>query len=256
MLRCCHCQDSVRSGADLTEDRRTPLTTSATPAREKPCSRARCSGRAAGDSSGSGCGRRWPRSRRRSGCSSRCPGSGSGCRCRRSAAPSALVAFFVLAVAATVPLFQVRWPTAIEGLRRLDRNSLLPHRPGHRHRRPDGARGRRSVRGRALARASGARACAPRARSRPAIPSPQACGARSFALRALVLILVAATFVAAGSDRVKRVAAAFDWHGVVIAGELPDRRLGHAAGLYRPAAADPAGPASRRAVAGAQHRGR
>ena len=40
-----------------------------------------------------------------------------------------LFAFFVLAVAATVPLFQVRWPSGIEGLRRLDRQSLLPHRP-------------------------------------------------------------------------------------------------------------------------------
>ena len=28
-----------------------------------------------------------------------------------------------------MPLFQVRWPSAIEGLRRLDRKSLLPHRP-------------------------------------------------------------------------------------------------------------------------------
>src|SRR4029079_13101411 len=36
---------------------------------------------------------------------------------------------FVLAVAATVPLFKVRWLDAIEGLRRLDRKSLLPHRP-------------------------------------------------------------------------------------------------------------------------------
>src|SRR5664279_1538451 len=40
-----------------------------------------------------------------------------------------LFAFFVLAVAATVPLFKVRWPGAVEGLRRLDRTSLMPHRP-------------------------------------------------------------------------------------------------------------------------------
>ena len=38
------------------------------------------------------------------------------------------------------------------------------------------------------------------------------------------------------------------------AGQFPHRRLGHAAGLHRPAAADPAGPASRRAVAGARRR--
>ena len=38
-------------------------------------------------------------------------------------------AFFVLAVAATVPLFFVRVPSSFEGLRRLDSKSNLPHRP-------------------------------------------------------------------------------------------------------------------------------
>ena len=36
-----------------------------------------------------------------------------------------------------------------------------------------------------------------------------------YALRALVLILVVATFFAAGGERYRRIAAAFDWHGVV-----------------------------------------
>ena len=36
-----------------------------------------------------------------------------------------------------------------------------------------------------------------------------------FALRALVLILVVATFFAAGGERIKRITAAFDWTGVV-----------------------------------------
>src|SRR5688500_13777478 len=40
-----------------------------------------------------------------------------------------LLVYFVLAVAATVPLFLVRLPRADDGLRRLDRNSRLPHRP-------------------------------------------------------------------------------------------------------------------------------
>ncbi|MGH8635864.1 MAG: TIGR02302 family protein, partial [Burkholderiales bacterium] len=35
------------------------------------------------------------------------------------------------------------------------------------------------------------------------------------ALRGLVLVLVIATFFAAGSDRVRRIAMAFDWHGVI-----------------------------------------
>ena len=37
--------------------------------------------------------------------------------------------FFLLAVAATWPLLRFRWPTATDALRRLDRFSLLPHRP-------------------------------------------------------------------------------------------------------------------------------
>src|SRR5437868_5528470 len=37
--------------------------------------------------------------------------------------------FFLLAVAATLPLLQVRWPGRNDALRRLDRFSLLPHRP-------------------------------------------------------------------------------------------------------------------------------
>src|SRR5262249_25673007 len=37
--------------------------------------------------------------------------------------------FFLLAVAGTLPLLQVRWPSSMDGLRRLDRFSLLPHRP-------------------------------------------------------------------------------------------------------------------------------
>src|ERR1700732_3363377 len=36
------------------------------------------------------------------------------------------------------------------------------------------------------------------------------------ALRALVLILVVTTFIAAGGERWRRVAAAFDWQGVVV----------------------------------------
>ena len=48
-------------------------------------------------------------------------------------------------------------------------------------------------------------------------PSPQVAARDPYALRALVLILVVAAFFAAGGDRVKRIAAAFDWHGVVSA---------------------------------------
>ena len=42
-------------------------------------------------------------------------------------------------------------------------------------------------------------------------PSPRVAGRDPYALRALVLIACIATFVAAGGERWKRVAAAFDW---------------------------------------------
>jgi hypothetical protein len=41
----------------------------------------------------------------------------------------ALFGFLVLTVAATVPLVWVRFPSRHDGLRRLDRNAGLPHRP-------------------------------------------------------------------------------------------------------------------------------
>ena len=57
--------------------------------------------------------------------------------------------------------------------------------------------------------------CAPPRRCAPASPLPKLAARDPYALRALVLILVVATFFAAGSERTKRVAAAFDWQGVV-----------------------------------------
>ena len=54
-----------------------------------------------------------------------------------------------------------------------------------------------------------------RARCKAGMPLPRLSARDPFALRALVLVLVVATFFAAGGDRTKRVAAAFDWHGVV-----------------------------------------
>ena len=46
-------------------------------------------------------------------------------------------------------------------------------------------------------------------------PTPQLSLRDPMAFRALVLILVVASFFAAGGERFKRIAAAFDWHGVV-----------------------------------------
>jgi len=58
--------------------------------------------------------------------------------------------------------------------------------------------------------------CWRRARSGPAVPRPvSTCVIRS-PVRALVLMLVVTTFIAAGGERGRRLAAAFDWHGVVV----------------------------------------
>ena len=125
-----------------------------------------------------------------------------------------LLAFVALAVAAAVPLFRVRVPTAIEGLRRLDRASHLPHRPATAvaDRMAPEANDPFAV---ALWRAHVERALAAARSLKAGVPVPRLSAHDPFALRALVLMLVAATFFAAGSERYRRIAAAFDWQGVV-----------------------------------------
>ena len=47
------------------------------------------------------------------------------------------------------------------------------------------------------------------------LPVPRLARRDPYALRGLVLVLLVATFFAAGGDRLRRIAAAFDWQGVV-----------------------------------------
>jgi uncharacterized protein (TIGR02302 family) len=125
-----------------------------------------------------------------------------------------LLIFAIVAGAATVPLFGVRWPSAIEGLRRLDRESLLPHRPATAiadTMAPE-AGDQFAV---ALWRAHLERALLAARSLKAGKPLPKLALRDPIALRGLVLVLVAASFVAAGSDRTRRIAAAFDWRGVV-----------------------------------------
>ena len=125
-----------------------------------------------------------------------------------------LLIFVILAVAATVPLFRIRWPSATAGLRRLDRESLLPHRPATAiadTMAPE-AGDQFAV---ALWRAHIERVLLKARALKAGTPLPKLAMRDPMALRGLVLILVIASFVAAGSDRTRRIAAAFDWHGVV-----------------------------------------
>jgi len=125
-----------------------------------------------------------------------------------------LFVFFVLAVAAAVPLFLVRLPSTNDGLRRLDRASDLPHRPATAIA-DDLVPEANDSFASALWRAHMERALRAARTLRAGSPLPKLASRDPYALRALVLILVVATFFAAGSERTKRIAAAFDWQGVV-----------------------------------------
>ena len=68
-------------------------------------------------------------------------------------------------------------------------------------------------------------------------------------MRALVVVLVVATFFAAGGERMKRIAAAFDWQGVMAPANFRiDAWVTPPTYTGRPPR-DPAGPAARRAGA-------
>ncbi|HWL31563.1 MAG TPA: TIGR02302 family protein [Xanthobacteraceae bacterium] len=127
--------------------------------------------------------------------------------------PIGLFVFFVLAVAATLPLARVRWPSAAEGLRRLDRHSLLPHRPATAIADTMAPEAGDSF-AVALWRAHLERALRAAAALKAGTPQPRLAARDPWALRGLVVLLLAATFFSAGGERVQRIAAAFDWQGM------------------------------------------
>ena len=126
-----------------------------------------------------------------------------------------LGAFFLLAAAAFAPLLMLRVPSKIDGLRRLDRNSGLPHRPATAIADEIAAPTQDSF-SIALWRAHVERALRAATTLKAGVPTPRLALRDPFALRTLVAVLVVATFVAAGGERLKRVAAAFDWQGVMV----------------------------------------
>jgi hypothetical protein len=120
--------------------------------------------------------------------------------------------FFLLTAAAFAPLLMLRVPSRVEGLRRLDRNSGLPHRPATAIADEIAAPAEDSY-SVALWRAHIERALRAAKTLRAGTPMPRLALRDPFALRALVAVLVVATFFAAGGERMKRIAAAFDWQG-------------------------------------------
>jgi hypothetical protein len=123
-----------------------------------------------------------------------------------------LILFLVLAAAAILPLARLRWPSIFDGLRRLDRVTGLQHRPATAIADQLATNADDPV-GQVLWRAHVERAILAAKNLKVGLPVPRLALFDPLAVRAFVLVLVIATFFAAGGERGKRIAAAFDWQG-------------------------------------------
>ncbi|MGA7807061.1 TIGR02302 family protein [Bradyrhizobium sp.] len=120
--------------------------------------------------------------------------------------------FALLLIAAIWPLVWFRWPSREQGLSRLDRGSGIRHRPATEL--TDTLKTEDPV-ALALWRAQRERTLASIRRIRAGLPSPRLAIHDPWALRGLVLVMLVAAYFAAGDERSMRVAAAFDWNGVL-----------------------------------------
>ena len=123
-----------------------------------------------------------------------------------------LVIFAGIAAAALFPLIRFRWPSREEALARLDRGSGIRHRPATTL--TDTLTSQDPV-ALALWQAQRERTLASLKRIRAGLPHPRLAIHDPWALRALVMIMLVATFFAAGDERAMRLGAAFDWNGVL-----------------------------------------
>ena len=129
----------------------------------------------------------------------------------------AFTVFALLAAVALIPAIRFRWPTREDALRRLDRGTGIPHRPATAL--TDTLKSQDPIT-QALWQEQRARTLASIKRIRAGLPSPRLALHDPWALRALVVVLMVATFVAAGNDRLARVVAAFDWDGAFSAANV------------------------------------
>ncbi|MCK1512974.1 TIGR02302 family protein [Bradyrhizobium sp. 190] len=120
--------------------------------------------------------------------------------------------FVLLALAALFPLARFRWPTREEALSRLDRGTGIRHRPATAL--TDTLQTKDPI-AQALWREQRERTLASIKRIRAGLPSPRLPIHDPWALRALVMVMLAAAYVAAGDERALRIAVAFDWNGVL-----------------------------------------
>jgi uncharacterized protein (TIGR02302 family) len=125
-----------------------------------------------------------------------------------------LALFGALALAALFPLSGFRWPSRQDALARLDRGTGIRHRPATAL--TDTLTTQDPV-ALALWQAQRERTLDSIKRIRAGLPSPRLAMHDPWALRGLIVVLMAATYIAAGDERRIRVAAAFDWNGVFAA---------------------------------------
>ncbi len=125
-----------------------------------------------------------------------------------------LAIFAAIALVAAVPLLRLRLPSLRDALGRLDRRSGENHRPATAVVDRIAANQYDPV-AQALWQAHVERALLSARKLRAGWPSPRLSVRDPIAVRALVLILVVAAYFAASGEHMKRIAAAFDWHGVV-----------------------------------------
>lgn len=129
-----------------------------------------------------------------------------------AARSAGLALFLLLALGALFPLVRFRWPTREEGLCRLDRSSGIRHRPATAL---SDTLATQDPIAQALWQTQRGRMLASIKRIRAGLPSPQLKVHDPWALRALVIVMLVATYVAAGDERTLRIKAAFDWNGVL-----------------------------------------
>ena len=125
--------------------------------------------------------------------------------------------FIAMAAVAAWPALGFRWPTRDDALRRLDRGTGIAHRPATAL--TDTLKSSDPI-SQALWEEQRARTLASIKRIRAGLPSPRLAIHDPWALRGLVVVLMAATFIAAGNDRLARVMAAFDWDGTFSAANV------------------------------------
>lgn len=123
-----------------------------------------------------------------------------------------LALFAALAAASLFPLIRFRWPSREQGLSRLDRGSGISHRPATTL--TDTLTSQDPV-AQALWQAQRERTLASLKRIRAGLPHPRLALTDPWALRALVMVMLVATFFAAGDERAIRLGTAFDWNGVL-----------------------------------------